>query len=195
MRGPQIESGMCSDSCPPFSLSDSTFVRTNRGQQGHPSSPRCVYKAISTIYPPLARQARINGEVELTLRIRPDGTLGSVSLVSGHPMLAQIAIQSAQRSQFECSGCTADLTSYSLRYKFELLPLDHTKDCACLTDEERNGSLPPKVDVPSHEITVFGKVMETCDPAVEIVKVRSAKCLYLWRCDRRDLGVVAPKCP
>lgn len=139
------------------------------------------------IYPPLARQARINGEVELALGLRSDGTVRSVSLVSGHPMLAAVAIESAKQSQFECSGCAAGLTSYSVRYKFELVPLDHTKDCASLTDEERNVSPPPSVDASQHEITVFGKVAETCDPAVELRRVRSAKCLYLWSCGRREV--------
>jgi hypothetical protein len=102
-------------------------------------------------------------------------------------MLAETAIQSAKRSQFECSGCDADLTSYSLRYKFELLPVDHTKDCASLTDEERNGYPPPRVDLSQHEVTVFGKVMETCDPAAELVRIRSMKCLYLWKCGVREV--------
>jgi hypothetical protein len=108
-------------------------------------------------------------------------------VVSGHPMLRQVAVESAQRSQFECSACASSLTAYSVRYKFELLPLDHTKDCAALTDEERNESPPPKVDLLQHEITVFGKFMETCDPAVELRRVRTAKCLYLWRCGRREV--------
>jgi TonB-like protein len=139
------------------------------------------------LYPPLARQARINGAIDLTLGIRPDGTIGSVLVSSGHALLRPVAVESAQRSQFDCSACRDRLTSYSVRYKFELPPLDHTKDCATLTDEERKGIPPPKVDLSLHEITVFGKVMETCDPAVEIRKVRSAKCLYLWRCGRGEV--------
>ena len=51
----------------------------------------------------------------------------------------------------------AGLTSYSVRYKFELLPLDHTKDCTTLTDEERNVSPPPSVDASQREITVVRK--------------------------------------
>jgi hypothetical protein len=41
------------------------------------------------------------------------------------------------------------VTSYSLRYKFELLPLDHTKDCATLID----------IKVPSGATTGFVTVM------------------------------------
>ncbi|MHB8218147.1 MAG: energy transducer TonB [Candidatus Sulfotelmatobacter sp.] len=149
-----------------------------------PADHVVLTKLSPPIYLPVARQARIEGEIELTLGIRPDGTVGSVDVVSGHPLLRQVAIESARRSQFECLGCTARLTSYSVRYKFELLPLDQTKDCA---DEERNGSPPLKVDSSQHDVTVFGKVMETCDPAVKLRKVRSAKCFYLWRCGRREV--------
>lgn len=159
-------------------------VAENKGTE---VSHAVLTKLSPPIYPPLARQARISGEVELALGLRPDGTVKSASLVSGHPILAGVAIESAKQSQFECSGCAAGLTSHSVRYKFELLPLDHTKDCASLTDEERNVSPPPSVDATNNEIIVFGKVAETCDPAVELRKVRSAKCLYLWSCGRREV--------
>jgi hypothetical protein len=59
-------------------------------------------KLSTPIYPPLARQARINGEVDLALDICPDGTMGSVSVMRGRPMLRSVAVESAQRSQFEC---------------------------------------------------------------------------------------------
>jgi TonB family protein len=134
-------------------------------------------------YPPLARQARITGEVDLVLGIRLDGTIESAAVVSGHPMLRQAALESAQQSQFECSSCSGGATLYSLRYNFQLIPLDHTKDCTALTDEERYGHAPPKLDPSQHEVTVFAKVAGTCDPAVE--RVRSLKCLYLWRCGVR----------
>src|SRR5690242_2409005 len=57
------------------------------------------------VYPPLARTARISGDVELKLGIRKDGTIASAIVISGHPMLAQAALQSAQQSQFECRAC------------------------------------------------------------------------------------------
>lgn len=161
-------------------------VAQTAANTGTPVDHVVLTKLSPPIYPPLARQARINGEVDLELGIRPDGSVGSVSVISGHPILKPIAVESAQGSQFECSACTIALTSYLVRYKFELIPLDHTKDCAALTDQERNGSPPPKVDLANHEIVVFGKAMETCDPAVELRKVRSAKCVYLWRCGRQE---------
>src|SRR5580765_7875079 len=139
------------------------------------------------LYPPLARQARITGDVDVILNIRSDGTINSATVFSGHPILRQAALESAQQSNFDCRACTGNVPPYSLRYKFELIPLDSTKDCAALTDEERNAYPPPQVDFSQHEVTVFAKVAETCDPAVELRKVRSVKCLYLWKCGVREI--------
>src|ERR1700734_3848159 len=38
-------------------------------------------------YPPLARQARIGGDVKIQLEIRLDGSVASAKVISGHPML------------------------------------------------------------------------------------------------------------
>jgi outer membrane biosynthesis protein TonB len=39
------------------------------------------------LYPPLARQARIMGDVKLRIGIRRDGTVATADVISGHPML------------------------------------------------------------------------------------------------------------
>jgi protein TonB len=43
------------------------------------------------VYPPLARQARIQGTVRFTAIIGKDGTIQNLQLVSGHPLLVQAA--------------------------------------------------------------------------------------------------------
>ena len=48
-------------------------------------------------YPPEAKQARIQGEVILKVNIAEDGTVKQVELISGHPMLAQAAIDAVQK--------------------------------------------------------------------------------------------------
>ena len=65
-----------------------------------------LVKLAPPVYPPLARQARIMGDVKVLLTIRLDGTVESAELFSGHPMLKQAALDSAKKSQFECRGCT-----------------------------------------------------------------------------------------
>ncbi|HEY4660597.1 MAG TPA: energy transducer TonB, partial [Terriglobales bacterium] len=72
------------------------------------------------IYPPLARTARVSGEVKIALQIRRDGTVASAVVSSGHPLLQQAALESAQQSAFECTGCT-EITSYMLTYSFQMV--------------------------------------------------------------------------
>ena len=43
------------------------------------------------VYPPLARQARIQGVVRFTAIIGKDGTIQNLQLMSGHPLLVQSA--------------------------------------------------------------------------------------------------------
>jgi len=89
-------------------------------------------KLSQPVYPQLARQARIGGDVELRLEIRSDGSVESAVVVSGHPMLRQAALDSASKSQFDCHGCSDEVTQYSLVYSF--LPADGTE---CPPDYDR----------------------------------------------------------
>jgi len=58
------------------------------------------------VYPLLARRTWVRGDVNLLLQIRRDGSVESAVIVSGHHLLQQAALESAQQSQFECRGCT-----------------------------------------------------------------------------------------
>jgi TonB family protein len=107
-----------------------------------------VLKLAPPVYPPLARQAQITGNVRLELKIRPDGSVAAVVALSGQGMFKQTAMESAQESQFSCEGCT-DLTTYPMTYTFDFL-----KDTGC-----------QQTTVPS--------------------RVRSPKCVYLWKCGSR----------
>ena len=158
-------------------------VRASAQNREAPASGIVLTKLADPAYPPLARQARIIGDVDLMLAIRRDGIVESAVVVSGHPMLKQAALDSAQRSQFECRGCSEAVNSYALKYTFQITARDPPKDCNTYMEEKH---LPAEVDVSRHQVTVSAWEMWTCDPAVRIVKFRSAKCLYLWRCGARD---------
>lgn len=144
-----------------------------------------LIKLFDPIYPGLAQQARIAGDVDLVLSIRKDGSVGSVTLVSGHPMLIPAARDSARRSEFECRGCADASTQYALKYRFQIAPRDPPKDC----ENQSENPPPPEIDLSRHQITVFSWELWTCDPAAKIVRVhfRAGKCLYLWRCGVREV--------
>lgn len=108
----------------------------------------------SPVYPPLARQARITGDVRIQLRIRKDGSVESAEVVSGPQMLKQAALESAQKSTFECEGsssgvfvvgCWDAVTSFTLIYTFGIRDDLDGLDCT-------------------------------------VTRARSRKCFYLWGC-------------
>jgi len=112
-------------------------------------------KLFPPVYPPLARQARIMGDVRIQLRIRRDGSVDSAEILSGPPMLKQAALESAQKSTFECQswssglfvvGCRDSVTLFVLTYTFGMRDDWDGLDCSSAT------------------------------------RPRDSKCLYLWKC-------------
>jgi protein TonB len=55
---------------------------------------------VQPIYPPLARQARIQGPVELRAIISKTGTIENLAVVSGHPMLVKSAIEAVRQWRY-----------------------------------------------------------------------------------------------
>lgn len=83
-----------------------------------PETGVVLVKLSPPIYPPLARQTWIMGDVKLYVHVQNDGRIDSVELCSGHPMLAPAAIESAKKSQFECRGCGNEVSPYLMTYTF-----------------------------------------------------------------------------
>jgi hypothetical protein len=141
-------------------------------------------KTLSTpIYAPLARQARITGKVIVEVTICPDGTFQSGEVISGHPILRPSALYSATNSKYSCKSCDS-AQKHRIIYDFSLLD---GHDCCSdinapvpiseariLTNEESKAATNIKVEAPPVCI---------CDPASTVTRrVRSIKCLYLWKC-------------
>ena len=53
------------------------------------------------VYPPLARQARIQGVVKLNATISKEGTVQNLSVVSGHPLLIPAALEAVKQWTYE----------------------------------------------------------------------------------------------
>jgi len=123
-------------------------------------------------YPPMALAARVSGEVDLKITLIEDGTPGDIQIVSGPAMLRQTTMDSARGSRFEIEKNSQSESPYLLRYTYLLKPLD----CGQALDNSY-----PLVRHDSDTVTVTGEVVPLCDPGGEI-RVRSLKCLYLWRC-------------
>src|SRR5438270_419512 len=60
-----------------------------------------LIKKVQPAYPPLARQARIQGQVLLQAEISKDGSIQNLRLISGHPMLAPSAIEAVKQWRYK----------------------------------------------------------------------------------------------
>ncbi len=60
-----------------------------------------LIRKIQPTYPPLARQARIQGSVLLQAEISKEGAIQNLRLISGHPMLAPAAIEAVKQWRYK----------------------------------------------------------------------------------------------
>jgi TonB family protein len=58
-------------------------------------------RKVTPLYPPLAKQARIQGTVRFTALIGADGSVISLQLVEGHPLLVESAREAVQQWQYK----------------------------------------------------------------------------------------------
>ena len=134
-------------------------------------------------YPALGRQANIMGDETVLVTVRPDGTVESAVVESGHPLLVlrQAAMDSASKSRFQCPGCKENM-AYRLVYSFKIVQgLDCCDARTVAPKVEHHAEGPAQ----SH-VTIEAEQVCICDPASVMTKrVRSLKCLYLWKCSSR----------
>ncbi len=162
------------------------------------SAPHVVLRKLSPpVYPPIARVAGTVGDVSLHISVHSDGSIGSVAVISGNPMLVQAAIDSAKQSQFECRGCSALTESQSLTYSFRVSP--KTPDpCCCSSGAGHSlGLQAPTSQVTQSEgriaVTITIPPVCICPDACTSAwaqahsRFRSPKCLYLWKCGIRHI--------
>ena len=151
---------------------------TNASPQGKASSDKAEAGAVVTMlatpkYPEAARMANIFGEIKVTASIRKDGSVESAE-ATGPPLLKQAALESVQKSTFKCRGCTEAATRHLLTFSFELK--DGGNCCSAW-------SRPAEVTQSQDRIVIAAARGCICDAAFTTSrKVRSLKCLYLWRC-------------
>jgi len=57
-------------------------------------------RRVEPIYPPIARSARVAGSVQVEVVIDEHGHVVSATLVQGHPLLSQVALDAARQWKF-----------------------------------------------------------------------------------------------
>jgi hypothetical protein len=134
----------------------------------------------------------VSGRVNLALSIKRDGTVETTNVIDGPAMLRQAAIDSARQSQFECATCFQAFEQLLITYEVKL---EGAVDCSENVPES-HALTPaiasyPQIVQEEHTVTIIDQTRVLCDPAATIsrVQIRSARCLYLWRCGWRQRAV------
>jgi len=129
-------------------------------------------KLFPPVYPPLARQALALGDVHLRVSIHSDGSIYSVNAIDGHPVLRQLALESAKQSHFECEHCGGSgLVERTFTYSFQA-PEQRPADSSCCLEEQ----------VPSDGAAIVR--VSQCDERVTIIV--PARCI----CSAEYLGTL-----
>lgn len=150
--------------------------------QTQADAPTVTLTALSSsVYPAIALTARVQGDVEVAVNVRPDGSVESATVMSGPALLWKGALSSAEQSQFRCLNCGGEATSYHLIYTYRIVePSIMPTTCFGTTPGGRT-----EVSHAGNHVTLIGHPSEYLDCVISR-KVRSPKCLYLWKCGRKS---------
>jgi TonB family protein len=143
-------------------------------------------------YPQIAQSARVQGEVEVAVDVRPDGSVAAAQVLRSIPLLDQAALDATRRARFECRGCVDAVNRYSLYVTFTLSLAEPTSGPAPLIVSPTQGWItviapvayinggPGPPDPPTRGLKCL--FLWRCDPPA--VRARDGHCLWLWRCGR-----------
>lgn len=79
----------------------SVFVPGSSRAQDSAESSRKILLKVPPVYPTLARSMNIHGLVKVEAEVNPNGTVKSVQVKGGHPLLTQSAVTAVGHWKFE----------------------------------------------------------------------------------------------
>ncbi len=82
---------------PPVEKKKEEVRQTQRIRVGGNVQAAMLMRQTRPVYPPLARQARIQGTVKLQAIISRDGTIQQLQVMSGHPLLVPSALEAVKQ--------------------------------------------------------------------------------------------------
>lgn len=89
-----------------------------RAQQESPreEGSRKVQSKVAPVYPDLARRMKISGTVKVQITVAPNGTVKDITVVGGHPLLANAVIDAVRKWRFEARP---QATTETLEFRFD----------------------------------------------------------------------------
>jgi TonB family protein len=82
-------------------LAQETEAQTQRIRVGGNVQAANLIAKVTPVYPPLAKQARVQGAVRLNVIIDKEGSVKNLQLVSGHPILVPAAVEAVKQWKYK----------------------------------------------------------------------------------------------
>src|SRR4051794_22617117 len=89
------------------------------GQSAHEAKPPEVLLIAPPKYPPLARQAQIQGTVAVQVQLDASGSVQHLHIIQGHPVLTDGLFDSLEKWQFSCPSAQC-ATRFTVTFQFVL---------------------------------------------------------------------------
>ncbi len=83
---------------------------------GQEEAARKIKSQVAPVYPELARKMNITGVVKVQVTIAPNGSVKTVKLVGGHPLLANAAMDTVKKWRYEPAK---DETTTVVEFRFD----------------------------------------------------------------------------
>ena len=163
-----------------------TTVTATLPAQEPPTTTSVVLRQIpapEVRYPPIAESARVSGQVNVQVGVRPDGSVAEVTVFPqtdlSWRLLQGTAVDAASRATFECHDCTQPSTPHLIAFVFSLDGSDSGSHALPTTWKQTGDA--------SSQVNVFGRVpIISVGPPSKPFHVRAARCLWLWRCSKQS---------
>jgi periplasmic protein TonB len=99
------------------------IVKTERIRKGGIVQAANLIHQVNPMYPPLARQARVQGVVVLEAVISTEGSIESLRVVRGHPLLNQAALDAVKQWKYRPTMLNGDpvevITTVTVTFTFQ----------------------------------------------------------------------------
>ena len=79
------------------------------------AADRAIKSKVTPVYPELARKMAVSGTVKIEVTIAPNGSVKSVKVIGGHPLLVDAAVDAVKRFKYEAGP---DETTQLVEFKF-----------------------------------------------------------------------------
>lgn len=89
-----------------------------------PNEAPMVVAAVAPILPPIARQARVEGDVKVEVKVDRNGTVQSTKVISGHPLVQKASETAATKWKFSALGQEPSVRTVQLIFRFDCVDKD-----------------------------------------------------------------------